>query len=345
MKKFFLALATCLFMCTLFPFAACDQLSSSDSGKVTYAVCEGGAYAEVTGYSGSPKHVVIADTYEGVPVTTIRDSAFFLCESLQTVKIGKNVHTIGAMSFAVCLSLQEITIPKSVSMVNTQAFDGNLSTQKIYYEGNIEDWVSIIFSNYTACPLTDRTEFYINDELVTEVVIPDGVTMINNYSFVYYPFLESVTMSDSVTTIGTMAFSHCKNLSKITFSENLTTIGGSAFSYCDKLETVVLPESLLDLQTNAFSHCSHLKSVTVGNQIRTINSGTFSYCTSLEEVYLGYYITFIDLYAFGYCTKLEYIHFNNTKDRWKIAVEKDSGWNSHSNIKKIICNDGEIRVM
>ena len=50
---------------------------------------------------------------------------------------------------------------------------------------------------------------YTEEDGVTEVVIPDGVTSIGDWAFAYCERLSSITIPDSVTNIGDMAFEYC----------------------------------------------------------------------------------------------------------------------------------------
>ena len=52
---------------------------------VIYELSSDGTYAIVKGYEGTATEVVIAKTYEGVPVTEIGDAAFYGCASLTDV--------------------------------------------------------------------------------------------------------------------------------------------------------------------------------------------------------------------------------------------------------------------
>ena len=99
----------------------------------------------VTGYEGTPTAVVIPDTYDGLPVTSIGDyafayctslasvtipdsvtsigwGAFAYCTSLSTVAIGNGVTSIGDYAFAYCTSLASVTIPESVTSIGSYAF-------------------------------------------------------------------------------------------------------------------------------------------------------------------------------------------------------------------------------
>jgi hypothetical protein len=67
----------------------------------------------------------------------------------------------------------------------------------------------------------------------TELVIPEGVTSINRYTF-FRSSLINVIIPNSVTVIGEEAFSGA-DLQKITIPESVTTIEKLAFSGCENL--------------------------------------------------------------------------------------------------------------
>ena len=83
---------------------------------------ETGAY--VSGYSGNPKYVTISDkiTYSSVevPVTSIGNSAFSGCTSLEC-----------------------ITLPKSLANIGNEAFNCCENLTDVYYEGSKNDWNAI----------------------------------------------------------------------------------------------------------------------------------------------------------------------------------------------------------
>ena len=56
------------------------------------------------------------------PVTTIGDSAFYECDSLTSVTIGKGVTKVEMQAFAYCDSLTSVTIPDSVTTIGEQVF-------------------------------------------------------------------------------------------------------------------------------------------------------------------------------------------------------------------------------
>lgn len=46
----------------------------------------------------------------------------------------------------------------------------------------------------------------------TSYIIPDGVTSIGDFAFMYCISLKSITIPENVTSIGDSAFYHCDNL-------------------------------------------------------------------------------------------------------------------------------------
>lgn len=76
---------------------------------------------------------------------------------------------------------------------------------------------------------------------LTEIVIPDGVTVIGGSSFYQCTKLESVTISGSVVSVGSLAFGYCSSLKNLTILSKIRNIMDSAFRYCNALEYVYLP--------------------------------------------------------------------------------------------------------
>ena len=101
-------------------------------------------------------------------------------------------------------------------------------------------WCNISFHQYSH-PLSGGNDLYLNGELVTELVIPDGVTDIGDYAFAGSG-ITSVTIPDSVTNIGNSAFSWCRNLTSVTIPDSLTNIENSAFEFCNNLTSVYITD-------------------------------------------------------------------------------------------------------
>ena len=64
-------------------------------------------------------------------------------------------------------------------------------------------------------------DYYVNGELLTDLIIPDGVTSIGTYQFGGCKSLKSITIPSNVTNIGEEAFVGCKSLTSVTILGNM----------------------------------------------------------------------------------------------------------------------------
>src|SRR5579859_5530374 len=164
----------------------------------------------ITGYSGTNSVLAVPSTIDGLPVTSIGVSAFFL-SSITSITIPNSVTTISDGAFSGCRSLTNITIPNSVTNIGEYAFsDSGLTSITIP-----SSVTTISAAAFSGCRMTDIT-------------IPNNVTSIGEYAF-YYSGLASITIPSSVTSIGEGAFDHCSSLANITIPNSVTNIGDSAF--------------------------------------------------------------------------------------------------------------------
>lgn len=137
------------------------------------------------------------------------------------------------LMFSGCLKLTTIVVGENVTSIVGSAFSGCNSLTGVYYEGNIEGWCNINFATSSSSPLSYAQNLYINNELITELVIPDTVTEIKPYAFCGCRSLTSLKIGNSVTIIGDSAFNYCKKISSLSIPTSVTSIGSYAFSQCN----------------------------------------------------------------------------------------------------------------
>ena len=93
--------------------------------SVTYALSADGEYAIVTGYSEDETNVVvIAPSYDDVPVTTVGTQAFSDDNNLERIVLPNTITTIEHSAFSNCKRLMGIFLPKSVTGIGDNAFFG-----------------------------------------------------------------------------------------------------------------------------------------------------------------------------------------------------------------------------
>ena len=188
-------------------------------------------------------------------LTLINMNSFYGCSGLSSITIPNTVTGIGTCAFASCSGLSSITIPAYVDRVGSMAFDGCSSLSSVYFEGNVAQWCRIDFIQGSN-PLIQAHNLYIGHCIVTDLVIPEGVTEIKTDAFRGATCLTSLTLPNSVTTIGSIAFYNCTGLGgTLTLPNSVTTIGYSAFSGCSNLnEAIMLGVNPPIIGRNAFAN-------------------------------------------------------------------------------------------
>ena len=159
-------------------------------------------------------------------VTTIGNYAFKGC-GLASISIPSSVTTIGSYAFENCYHLTSITIPNSVTSIGYDAFSGCSNLQKVIVP-DLAAWCKIVFESsyyYNSNPLNIAHHLYSDENNeITHLIIPEGVTSINAIAFVGCSNLKSVIIPNSVTTIERDSFKDCRNIASFTVGAGVLTI-------------------------------------------------------------------------------------------------------------------------
>ena len=227
-------------------------------------IVKGGSYSEW----GGQMHTIYKEN-------CICDGMFSGCANMQKIILPNSLVSIGERAFDGCSSLSSITIPNSVISIGRNAYYGCPSLKSVYIS-DLFVWCSKIdFDGNNANPLCNGGELYLNNQLVSDLVIPADVTEINKYTFQGCSSLTSVTIPNNVTSIGYAAFSGCSSMLLINLSDGLIEIGECAFSDCSSISSVVIPNSVASIGNAAFQNCSSLSSVVIPNNVTSIGYHAF----------------------------------------------------------------------
>lgn len=118
--------------------SVCGGLVGATEG-VIYDISTDGTYAEVIGYEGTATKIRFAETYQGLPVKTIYEKAFYENYSITDVIIPDSVTTIGYRAFANCESLTSVVIGDSVTTIGESAFRYCTRLTSVTFK-NTEGW-------------------------------------------------------------------------------------------------------------------------------------------------------------------------------------------------------------
>ena len=191
----------------------------------------------------------LSDLQIGKSVRWIRYRAFQNCSSLTNVVIPDSVCFLGYYSFSDCSSLRDLTIGKGVETIGESAFYGCENLTNVYIS-DLSAWCKIKFVpseiwgriyGWTSNPLWDTpARLYLNNKLITDLVIPSDIQEIKDYAFASCQHITSLTIPDSVTHIGENAFNSCHGLKMVKIGAGLKTIDRNAFFHCSKLSEVYI---------------------------------------------------------------------------------------------------------
>lgn len=104
---------------------------------------------------------------------------------------------------------------------------------------------------------------YIEEEGITEVVVPEGVEIIGEAAFRECENLEYVEFPKGLQRIENKAFYKCKALKDVHFPEDLEHIGNDAFYQCNSIKHLVIPAKVEMIYWYAFLGCAELETVTL----------------------------------------------------------------------------------
>ena len=203
-------------------------------------------------------------------LTSIEDSAFSGCSNLNVDSLPEGLTSIGSYAFYKCSNLNVDSLPEGLTSIGSYAF---------YECSNL---------NVDSLPegLTSIGSYAFSRTKITNITIPNTITLINLGMFNNCTSLESIVIPDGVSSIGNYAFDHCSNLKSIILPDSLTSIGSYAFRGCAELDNVILPNNLSTVGDHAFIGCIKLTSIAFPDSITSIGSHAFSNCYDLVSVTL-----------------------------------------------------------
>ena len=186
---------------------------------------------------------------------------------------------IGEFAFANCYSLDKITIPSNIIEIGANALQKD-KMESAYYDGDLASWCNnMTMYNSAGSPIDRASNFYIRNSVTNEyelinanLVLPDTVTKIGQYTLAWLSRLTSVIIPNSVTSIGAGAFYYCNNLTSVTIGSGVTIIEDHAFEGCNNLTSVTMTTGVTQIGGYVFRLCLNLTSITIPDSVTQIGS-------------------------------------------------------------------------
>jgi hypothetical protein len=284
----------------------------------------------ITAYTGSGGVVVIPSTTNGLPVTSIGDSAFAYrgvtsitipgsvtsigsaafnrCTALTTAMISPGVTSIGVYAFSECASLTNVTIPDGLSTIDDSAFYFCTSLPTVTVPSSVTrigryafygcDSLTAITVNTPNSAYSSAEGVLLNQSQTTLIQFPGGKA-------------GSYTLPSSVTDIGAYSFAGNAHLTSVTIPNTVTNFGQSAFAESKRLASVTVLNGVTRIGTEAFLRCTSLTNATLPGSVAIIGGDAFA-STSLTNVDLPTGVIYIGNGAFLCCHSLTNVSIPST---------------------------------
>ena len=280
---------------------------------------------------------------------SIGDRAFYGCINLTSLDLPSSLTTVGELALAGCSQLTSLTLHsgltniKGNTLLGGYTFYNNLKDVRYIIDSDLETYLQ---SNHPIInDIRCGIKYYLNDQEITTLEIPSGITSIGDGVFLSSNNLTNLTLSSKINSAGKYAFNNCSNLKDIRYyiyddlatyiqkghpafyvncgikyywnnqeittleiPTSVTSIGNNAFYGCNGLTSVDLPSSITKMGECVFYWCKNLSSVKLPSEITAISNSAFGGCISLKNIELPAGITSIGDNAFTGCSNLQNIN-------------------------------------
>ena len=161
-------------------------------------------------------------------------------DAIRSVVINEGVTRIGSYAFKYCNKIVNVSIPSSITSIGVWAFDQCIGVEELHIS-DLTAWCTVQFESFASNPLyyAAKPDLYVNDELIVNLVIPEGVTLIYKHAFQHCS-AQTITLPEGLQIIGegnASAFAYT-TISSITIPQSVTYLGRWSFTDNDNLTDI-----------------------------------------------------------------------------------------------------------
>ena len=156
---------------------------------------------------------------------------------------------------------------------------------------------------------TTTKQWFLGDDTIEEVVIPEGVTTIGSYAFANLTALKKVVLPSTLERIDFGAFYGCTALTEVEGIENVEFINRGAFEGCSLKGTLKLTRAVA-IADRAFASNTKLDKVVLGKDVQSVGAYAFAGDIGLDYVVIEAELIKLGQNAFDGCVSLKEININ-----------------------------------
>lgn len=352
-------------------FNSCTKLPLTEYGGAVYLGTENNDYFALL-YA---QHEEITSCAIHNNTKVIADSAFYLCESLESINLPNGLKSIGSYAFFWCSELTIVNVPDSVTIIGPRAFDGcsgitriiigkgvtNLSNVFAYCPELESILISPLNTTYHSdgnCAIdtaaksvvlgcktsvipfdgsvTSIASYAFSGSGIESLAVPNSIKTIDSYAFKGCATIKSITLGNGVEVIDDGAFTECIGLESITIPSNVYRIGNGVFRMCSSLSRVSINNGVAGIGQYTFEDCESLSSIIIPSSVDSIAEGLFMGCDNLTSITIPRSVTKIGSYAFTSCYNLAEINYEGTQSQWN-SIDKAENWDKSTGDYAVKC--------
>lgn len=249
------------------------------AGDFSYLLFSDGT-AAVTAYTGKDTVVQIPEQLDGHIVVALENKALYRSEITELV-FPDSLQYIGNFAVMYCTKLEKVTFGKGIQTIGVSAFESEGDNTSSTGKGVLKTLV------WNGAPEVIREKAFLYNDKLTEIVLPDGVRVIEEWAFAKCFAADKILLGEGLEHIGDHAFLKCRAVKEISIPGTCKTIDASAFYQCSSAETLTIGEGVETLSKGAFEECSALQSVVLPDSIRVMEPYIFYNCTALTSCRMG----------------------------------------------------------
>ena len=208
-------------------------------------------------------------------------------DQIVSLNISEGITSICKNCFTNLANIVEVTLPSTLTSILDGAFS-NCSGIKRLYLTSIQDWLKAELSNSYSNPANSsnkNVELYVDNVLLTNLVIPQGTTYIKPTLFQYFNSIQTVSIPDSVITIDDNFLNNCNSLKRVDIPDSVQTMGSSCIYQCASVEEVYFGNGIEKFPLFFGVGLSKLKKIVVGSKMADFRSKPrWTPCASLKTV-------------------------------------------------------------
>lgn len=267
-------------------------------------------------------------------LTKIGKQAFYSNRELKTLTIPEGVTTIGQEAFWGMSNLESISLPATLNKIDGTTifafiFDnkdtvnsGNLkkieiaeanqkykSANGMVYEGDKLVYIPQGIEHAVAADGTTvigKFAASVHANLKT-VVIPTGVTKIEESAFINCDAIESVKLPETLEEIGNAAFLGCEECTDLVIPKSVKKISGLALYELESLRQIVIPDGVTKIEQHGVAGNDNMQHLILSRNLVEVANNGCSFYPNAEELYLPDKLEKIGVQGFGAFSKVQYL--------------------------------------